>query len=86
MAHSFATIISGVRGRMGQALIASLAERSDQILTGALENANHPDLGKKVFAQEAAHNPTIVSTIQEATKKQSETFIDFTTPEATLGH
>jgi len=39
-------VVAGAAGRMGQALVRAIAQTKEAVLTGALEAANHPQIGR----------------------------------------
>jgi 4-hydroxy-tetrahydrodipicolinate reductase len=68
----------GARGRMGERVLAALAEAPDAAACGALEGAGHPDLG-----QELAPGVRLVADAKEAFAR-AEVAIDFSVPSASL--
>jgi len=77
-------IISGVKGRMGQAILSSVEEDPDLNLFGGLEYADHPDQGKPILGN---NGPKIENRIEKIAKSSSRSaLIEFTSPSATLSH
>ncbi len=69
--------IAGAAGRMGQALIASLAQDARFRLVGATERAGSPALGSDIGGVRVTDDVRAASAAADA-------WIDFTTPDATL--
>jgi len=81
MTERLGIIISGARGRMGQALVEALADHRQLELVGALEHAEHPELGQPV----KAHGPKISFSLEQLAKDiKKACLIDFSAPQATL--
>ena len=79
--------VTGVSGRMGQMLVAAIAEREDAVLAGATERAGHPwvgrDLGEAMGGQP---NGITVSDDPLPVFAGIRAVLDFTAPEATVIH
>lgn len=69
--------IAGAAGRMGAALIAAIAQRTDMTLVGANERPGSDAIGKQ-----AAPGVTISAEAAEAAR-DADVWIDFSTPDAT---
>jgi 4-hydroxy-tetrahydrodipicolinate reductase len=76
--------IGGVAGRMGLALLRSIAARKDVKLAGAAERPGSAALGQDAFALAGlpACGVAVVADAAAAAKK-AEVWIDFSTPDAT---
>lgn len=80
-------IVTGACGRMGKRIAGMLIEQDDMELAGAVERQNHPSLGRDLGGVLGPDPMGIV--LQDDLKKvidKGEVIIDFTYPEATLGH
>ncbi len=78
--------IAGTTGRMGRALLEALFEAPDLRLQAALEQADHPFIGRD--AGELVGNACGVKISSDVTAAlaQCDVLIDFTRPEGTLAH
>jgi 4-hydroxy-tetrahydrodipicolinate reductase len=81
-------IVSGAAGRMGSRLVALIKDSSALTLAGAIEGKAHQAIGQD--AGEAAGTGRIglpiTDDLSALLKRGGEVVIDFSTPEATLGH
>jgi 4-hydroxy-tetrahydrodipicolinate reductase len=78
--------VAGCSGRMGQALLESIAQADDLLLHAALEHAASDQLGRSV-AEPAKGNDAVEITADVSTALQgADVLIDFTRPEGTLHH
>jgi 4-hydroxy-tetrahydrodipicolinate reductase len=80
-------VVAGAAGRMGSRLVALLREQNDLRLVGALEAAGHPALRKD--AGEVAGGPRVdvpVSADAETLLTKDRILIEFSVPDASLGH
>lgn len=80
-------IVTGACGRMGKRIARMVIEQEDMELAGAVERKNHPSLGKDMKEILGGGKTGVV--LQNDLKKvidKGEVIIDFTHPEATLGH
>jgi len=80
-------IVDGAYGRMGRMIINGIAQAEDMQLVGAIEAANHPNLGQD--AGELAgvgHLGVLVTSDLSAIIDKCDVVIEFTSPEATLEH
>ena len=79
--------VTGVSGRMGQMLVAAIAERGDAVLAGATERPGHAwigrDLGECMGGQASG---VAVSGDPLAVFAGVRAVLDFTSPEATVAH
>ncbi len=71
--------VLGACGRMGQAIMAALAEHDDAVLAAAAEHAGHKRLGESLFGVTLTDN---IDSVMQA----SDVVIDFTTPAALRPH
>lgn len=78
--------IAGSSGRMGRALLEAVAQAPDMRLGAALERVGSPFIGKD--AGELTGSPCGIGIVDDAAAalKGCGALIDFTRPEATLGH
>jgi len=80
-------IIAGAGGRMGTRLVRAVHGSSSAVVGAALERADHPLLG-----EDAGHVAGLgplgvkISWSLEAAARTGRVLIDFTAPEATIGH
>ncbi len=84
MIHNIA--VAGASGRMGQMLIDAVRAADDCTLTGALDRADSPALGRDAgdFSGHAT-GVRITADLQQGLQS-SQVLIDFTRPEGTLAH
>jgi len=84
MSEKLGLIISGVRGRMGQALVSSILESTKVFLAGGLEYEKHPEMGKPIAGEKSA---LIAPSLEEAVTGQKKlVLIEFTNAKASLTH
>jgi 4-hydroxy-tetrahydrodipicolinate reductase len=78
--------VAGAAGRMGKMLIEAIQQSGDLLLSGALEVASSPAIGKD--AGETLGFTTNVAITADITQalKGADALIDFTRPEATLSN
>ncbi len=79
--------VAGAAGRMGQALVRAIAERSDCVVAGGVEAKGNPAVGRD--AGEAAGIGALEATIGDdaaALFARADAVLDFTAPAATLAH
>lgn len=78
-------VIAGAGGRMGRALIKSIAEHKDLVLTGALEHAGSTHLGEDAGVM-AGLPPSGITVESDAAASVSnaDVVIDFSSPAATV--
>lgn len=80
-------VVAGAAGRMGKRLVALLKESGQFQLAGAVDRADHPDLGRD--AGEAAGIGRLGVPIGDSLAKVlrgAQVVLDFTTPAAALAH
>jgi 4-hydroxy-tetrahydrodipicolinate reductase len=78
--------VAGAAGRMGKMLIEAIQQADDMQLSGALEVASSPTIGKDAGdALGFTTNVTVTSELQQALKG-ADALIDFTRPESTLSN
>lgn len=77
--------VVGVAGRMGRALVESLAAHPQATLAVALEQAGHPSLGQDAGAAVGRHTGVTIGA-DLAALAGADVLIDFTRPEGTLAH
>jgi len=76
-------VVSGCCGRMGTLLVEeAVKDPSHFILTGGLEHAGHPQLGKPLPARRSVR----ISDDLQSLLRQADLMIEFTLPEATLAN
>ena len=80
-------IVAGAAGRMGRALVRTIAETEGAVLTGALEAPGSPFLGKDsgALAGLPANDIAISADLWEMSKT-ADGVIDFTVPAATIAN
>lgn len=79
-------VIAGVSGRMGHALLEATAAAPDMVLHAALDRPDAPGLGRDAGEAIGASFGVPVSHDVAAALAGADVLIDFTRPEATLGH
>lgn len=80
-------IVTGACGRMGRRIARMVIGQEDMELAGAVERKNHPSFGKDLGEILGGDETGVV--LEDDLKKvidKGEVLIDFTHPEATLGH
>jgi 4-hydroxy-tetrahydrodipicolinate reductase len=87
MSADVRTVITGVTGRMGQMLVKLVRDTEGFTLAGGTEKPGHASLGLDVGL--ACHlgplEVPVVASLEEALNA-ADAVIDFTTPEASIGH
>lgn len=78
--------VAGASGRMGQMLVEAVHASSDCRLTGALDVAASPGLGKDATAFLGHSSGVTVTSDLAAGLTGSHVLIDFTRPEGTMAH
>ena len=78
--------IAGASGRMGRALIEAVTASPDLALSGALDVAGGPEVGKDATEFLGRKSGVLVSADLRAGLGQADVLIDFTRPEGTLAH
>lgn len=81
-----AIAIAGASGRMGRALLESVAAAPDCHLSAALDRAGSPILGQDAGSLLGQPNGVVISADVRSALSKSRVLIDFTRPEATLAH
>jgi 4-hydroxy-tetrahydrodipicolinate reductase len=84
MTHRIA--IAGASGRMGHMLIDAVTAADDCTLSGALDIASNPAVGKDAGAYAGQNTGVLVTADLHQGLKNSQVLIDFTRPEGTLAH
>jgi 4-hydroxy-tetrahydrodipicolinate reductase len=84
MTHSIT--IAGASGRMGQMLIDAVRTADDCALSGALDIASSPAIGKDAGAFSGHPTGVLVTADVRQGLQGSSALIDFTRPEGTLAH
>ena len=84
MSHRIA--IAGASGRMGQMLIEAISAADDCTLTGALDVAGSPALGRAVGTTAAHSGGVLITSDLHQGLGDSQVLIDFTRPEGTMEH
>ncbi|MDR2239460.1 MAG: 4-hydroxy-tetrahydrodipicolinate reductase [Zoogloeaceae bacterium] len=79
-------VIAGSSGRMGRTLIEAVLKDGAMSLTGALEQADSPFLGKDAGELVGSPCGVTISADVDATLAGADCLIDFTRPEGTLAH
>jgi len=78
--------IAGASGRMGRMLIETVIDAGDAALSGALDLATSPLLGRDAGEFAGSQTGVSISADLDATLSASRYLIDFTRPEGTLRH
>ncbi|MFQ6043329.1 MAG: 4-hydroxy-tetrahydrodipicolinate reductase [Candidatus Poribacteria bacterium] len=80
-------IVDGAGGRMGRMIINGISQSEDMQLVGAIEAANHPNLGRDAgeIAGVGRLGVSVTSDLPAIIDK-CDVVIEFTSPEATLKH
>jgi len=78
--------IAGASGRMGRALIEAVTASPDLALSGALDVAGGPEIGKDAAEFLGKKSGVPVSADLRAGLGNADVLIDFTRPEGTLAH
>ena len=80
-------VVAGAAGRMGSRLVALLAGEADLRLVGALEAAGHPAVGRDAGEVAGTGRAGVaIETDPERVLAAGRILIEFSVPEATLGH
>jgi 4-hydroxy-tetrahydrodipicolinate reductase len=79
-------VIAGCTGRMGRALLEAMLAATDLRLAAALDRPGSPALGHDAGELVGAQLGVPVSDDVAAALKDADVLVDFTRPEATLGH
>ena len=86
MSEPLRLTIAGASGRMGQALLETALSEPDVVLTGALDVAASPLLGRDAGERFGHATGVMVSADIPAAVAGADVLIDFTRPEGTLAH
>jgi len=78
--------IAGCGGRMGQTLIEAVLAAPDLALTGAIEVAHSPLLGRDAGERGGRHTDVAVTSDLDEGLRGARVLIDFTRPEGTVRH
>ncbi len=78
--------IAGAGGRMGRMLLEAAASQSDMAITGALEHAASPLVGKDAGELAGNAKGVVITNDLALGLKGASVLIDFTRPEGTLQH
>ena len=79
--NPLAIAVTGVSGRMGQMLVAAIAERDDAVLAGATERPGHPWIGRDLGeAMGGQANGVTVSDDPLEVFAGARAVLDFTAP------
>ena len=81
-----AIAVAGAGGRMGQMLIAAIAQSADCQLGGALDMAGSPGIGQDASAFTGVQRGVLITSDLAQGLKNATVLIDFTRPEATMAH
>jgi len=79
-------VIAGCTGRMGRALLEAMLAATDLRLAAALDRPGSPALGRDAGELVGVQLGVPVSDDVAAALKDADVLVDFTRPEATLGH
>lgn len=78
--------ISGANGRMGHALVTTIAPRHDCVLSGALEHSQSAALNTDAGLALGLQTGVQISSDVEQVLRESDVLIDFSRPASTLNH
>ena len=78
--------VAGASGRMGQMLIEAVNASDDCLLTGALDIAASPAIGRDAAAFSGHFSDILITADLREGLKNSAVLIDFTRPEGTMAH
>lgn len=78
--------VAGANGRMGRALIQSICQRPDCILSGAIERVGSPAIGQDAGFALGMDLGVSISDSPEKVLDNTDVLIDFSRPEATLNN
>ena len=84
MTHRIA--VAGASGRMGQMLVDAIRGADDCRLSGALDIASSPAIGKDAGSSSGQPTGVLIIADMRAGLADSQVLIDFTRPEGTLEH
>ena len=84
MTHRIA--VAGASGRMGQMLVDAIRGADDCRLSGALDIASSPAIGKDAGSSSGQPTGVLITADMRAGLADSQVLIDFTRPEGTLEH
>jgi 4-hydroxy-tetrahydrodipicolinate reductase len=84
MTHKIA--VAGTSGRMGQMLVDAVRAADDCTLTGALDIAASPAIGKDAGSFSGQPTGVLITSDMHEGLKGSQVLIDFTRPEGTMAH
>lgn len=79
------TVIAGVSGRMGRALLEAVAMDAGCVLYGALDRSGHASIGQDSSLFGGRQGVTVTDSLAEVLKG-ADVLVDFTRPEATLAY
>ena len=82
----FKIAIAGASGRMGQMLVEAVRAADDCVLTGALDIAASPSIGRDAGAATGAATGVVITADVRQGLQGCDALIDFTRPEGTLQH
>ena len=78
--------VAGAGGRMGQMLVEAVAASDDCVLSGALDIAGSPALGRDPLAALGRSSDVRITADLRSGLAGTDVLIDFTRPEGTLAH
>ena len=82
----FKIAIAGASGRMGQMLVEAVRVADDCVLTGALDIAASPSIGRDAGAATGVATGVVITADVRQGLQGCDALIDFTRPEGTLQH
>jgi 4-hydroxy-tetrahydrodipicolinate reductase len=80
------TVIAGVSGRMGRALLEAVAADSGCVVHGALDRAGSQAVGQDAGIYSGSHTGVAITDQTVAALAGADVLVDFTRPEATLAY
>ncbi|MEW6132317.1 MAG: 4-hydroxy-tetrahydrodipicolinate reductase [Pseudomonadota bacterium] len=82
--NALKTVITGVSGRMGRALLEAVAGDPACVLHGALDRAGSPAVGRDAGIYGGSHAGVAITDQAASALAGADVLVDFTRPEATL--
>ncbi len=79
------TVIAGVSGRMGRALLEAVAGDASCVLHGALDRSGHASIGQDASLLGGGKGVSVTDNLNEALSG-ADVLVDFTRPEATFAY
>ncbi len=84
MTKPIKVVIAGCSGRMGHVLLECVFADANLVLSGALDRADNPQLGRDAGEQQGKISGVIVTDNIQVALKGADVLVDFTRPEASM--